>query len=123
VTATTASEPVFPPDSLSAGALVVAIGAYTTETQELAPAVVEDAAVVFADVPAEVVETGDFLGTDVGVEDLVALGRLLGDGYEQQSPEGVRVVASVGSAVLDAAAGAHLYGRAREVGVGTEVSL
>ena len=123
VTATTATDPVFPPDSLSAGALVVAIGAYTAETQELAPAVVEDAAAVFADVPEEVVETGDVRGTDLGVEDLVALGRLLGDGYGKQSPEGVRVVASVGSAVLDAAAGAHLYGRAREAGVGTEMSL
>ena len=123
VTATTASEPVFPPDSLSAGALVVAIGAYTAETQELAPAVVEDAAAVFADVPEEVVESGDFLGTDLGVEDLVALGRLLGNGDEQQSTEGVTVVASVGSAVLDAAAGVHLYERAQEAGAGTEVSL
>ena len=123
VTATSASEPVFPPDSLSTGALVVAIGAFTTETQELAPAVVEEAAAVFADVPEEVIETGDFLGTDLGVEDLVALGRLLGDGYEQQSPEGVTVVASVGSAVLDAAAGIHLYERAREAGAGIEVSL
>ena len=123
VTATTASEPVFPPDSLSAASLVVAIGAYTAETQEIAPAVVEDAAAVFADVPEEVIETGDFRDTDLGVEDLVALGRLLGDGYEQQSPEGVTVVASVGSAVLDAAAGAHLHEQAREAGVGTEVSL
>ena len=123
VTATTASEPVFPPESLSAGALVVAIGAFTAETQELAPAVVDDAAAVFADVPEEVVETGDFLGTDLGVEDLVALGRLLGDGDEQESPEGVTVVASVGSAVLDAAAGIHLYERAREAGAGIEVSL
>lgn len=123
VTATTASEPVFPPESLSAGALVVAIGAYTAETQELAPAVVEDVAAVFADVPEEVIQTGDFLGTNLGVEDLVALGRLLGDGYEQQSPEGVTVVASVGSAVLDAATGIHLYERAREADAGTEVSL
>ncbi|PSP68716.1 ornithine cyclodeaminase [Halobacteriales archaeon QS_1_69_70] len=123
VTATTASEPVFPPESLSAGALVVAIGAFTAETQELAPAVVEDAAAVFADGPEEVIETGDFRGTALGVEDLVALGRLLGDGAEQQSPEGATVVASVGSAVLDAAAGAHLYERAREAGAGTEVSL
>ena len=123
VTATTASEPVFPPDSLSAGALVVAIGAFTAETQELAPAVVEEASAVVADVPEEVVETGDLRGTDLGVEDLVALGRLLGDGDEQQSPEGVTVVASVGSAVLDAAAGIHLYERAREAGAGIEVSL
>ena len=122
VTATTASEPVFPSESLSAGALVVAIGAYTAETQELAPAVVEEAA-VFADVPEEVIRTGDFLGTDLGVEDLVALGRLLGDEHEQQSPEGVTVVASVGSAVLDAATGIHLYERAREADAGIEVSL
>jgi ornithine cyclodeaminase/alanine dehydrogenase-like protein (mu-crystallin family) len=35
----------------------------------------------------------------------------------------VTVVASVGSAVLDAATGIHLYERAREADAGIEVSL
>jgi alanine dehydrogenase len=123
VTATTASEPVFPPEALGPGTLVVAIGAFNAETQELAPAVVESAGAVFADVPGEVIETGDFLETDLTVEDLVPMGRMLADGYERDSPEAVLVAASVGSAVLDAAAGGWLYDRAREADIGTEVSL
>jgi len=123
VTATTATAPVFPPESLPAGALVIAIGAYTAETQELAPAVVEDAGAVFADVPEEVAATGDVRGTSLGVEDLVPMGRLLATGAGADSAEGTCVVASVGSAVLDAAAGARLYERARDAGIGTEVSL
>lgn len=123
VTATTATEPVFPPDALPPGTLVVAIGAFNAETQELDPAVVEGAAEVFADVPEEVAETGDFLGTGLGVSDLVPMGRLLADGYERDSPADRLVVASVGSAVLDAAASATVYERARAEGVGTEVSL
>ena len=123
VTATTAGEPVFPPEALAPGTLVVAVGAFDAETQELAPAVVEGAAEVFADVPEEVVETGDFLGTDLGAGDLVPMGATLAEGYDRDSPADVLVVASVGSATLDAAAGGTLYERAREAGVGTEVPL
>lgn len=121
VTATTAREPVFPPDALEPGALVVAVGAYTAETQELDPAVLERATEVFADVPGEVAETGDLLPTDLGVGDLTAFGGWL-DG-DRDPPAGRVVVASVGSAVLDAAAGAFVYERAREAGVGTDLSL
>jgi alanine dehydrogenase len=123
VTATTAGEPVFPPEALAPGTLVVAIGAFNAETRELAPAVVEGAAEVFADVPDGVAATGDFLGTSLGADDLVPMGTMLAEGDERGSPEEGLVVASVGSATLDAAAGGTLYERAREAGVGTEVSL
>ncbi|MEF8886433.1 MAG: ornithine cyclodeaminase family protein [Haloarculaceae archaeon] len=121
VTATTATEPVFPPDALAPGALVVAVGAYTGEMQELDPAVLEGAETVLADVPSEVAETGDLLSTDLGVEDLTEFGeRLNGD---DDPPAGRVVVASVGTAVLDAAAGTFLYERAREEPVGTDIAL
>jgi alanine dehydrogenase len=123
VTATTATEPVFPPDALAPGALVVAVGAFTAETQELAPAVLHRAERVFADVPDEVAETGDVLASNLGAADLVELGVPLADGYARDAPEGVLVVASVGSATLDAAAGAAVYERAVEAGDGTEVQL
>ncbi|MFC7232295.1 ornithine cyclodeaminase family protein [Saliphagus sp. GCM10025308] len=123
VTATTATEPVFPADALEPGALVVAVGAFTAEMQEVEPAVLEDAGVVFADVPSEVAETGDVLATSLGAEDLVALGELVADGYERRSPDEVVVVDSVGSATLDAAAGTTVYRRALERDAGTEVSL
>ena len=121
VTATTATEPVFPPDALAPGALVVAVGAYTAETQELAPAVLEGASEVFADVPGEVAETGDLLAADLGVGDLVEFGAWL-DG-DRDPPAGRVVIESVGTAVLDAAAGAFVYERAREREVGTDIAL
>jgi len=123
VTATTATEPVFPPGALGPGTLVVAIGAFTAETQELDPAVIDRAAAVFADVPEEVAETGDFLETPLGADDLVPMGSMLAEGYDRDSPGDVLIAASVGSATLDVAAGQHLYDRAREAGVGTDISL
>ena len=123
VTATTATEPVFPPDALDAGALVVAVGAFTEEMQEVDPLVLERAERVFADVPEEVAGTGDLLASDLRADDLVELGVPLTDGYVRESPEGVLVVVSVGSATLDAAAGETVYREARDAGDGTEVSL
>jgi alanine dehydrogenase len=78
---------------------------------------------VFADVPDEVAETGDVLASDLGAADLVELGVPLADGYARDAPEEVLVVASVGSATLDAAAGTAVYERAVEAGDGTEVQL
>jgi len=123
VTATTATEPVFPAAALAPGALVVAVGAFTDEMQELEPAVLADAERVFADVPSEVAHTGDLLASSLEVSDLVELGVPLDEGYTRESPSGRLVVASVGSATLDATAGAAVYRRAVEAGDGTEVSL
>ena len=123
VTATTATEPVFPPDALDPGTLVVAVGAFTAEMQELDPRVLERAERVFADVPAEAAETGDILASDRDADDLVELGLPLRDGYARESPDGVVVVARVGSATLDDAAGETVYRRAVEAGAGTEISL
>ncbi len=123
VTATTATAPVFPPDALVPGALVVAVGAYTAQTQELAPAVLERAAEVVADVPAGVAETGDLLATGLGAGDLVPLGAVLAGDVPVDSRDEVVVVESVGSAVLDAAAATFVYERAEETGVGTDLSL
>ena len=123
VTATTATEPVFPAAALAPGALVVAVGAFTDEMQELEPAVLADAERVFADVPSEAAHTGDLLASPLGAADLVELGTPLADGYARESPSEALVVASVGSATLDAAAGAAVYRRAVEAGDGTTVSL
>ena len=123
VTATTATEPVFPPDALDAGALVVAVGAFTAEMQEIDPGVLDRAERVVADVPEEAAETGDLLASGLDADDLFELGVPLADGYDRTSPDGVLVVVSVGSATLDAAAGETVYRRAVEAGDGTEVPL
>jgi alanine dehydrogenase len=123
VTATTATEPVFPPDALRAGSLVVAVGAFTADMQELDPRVLERAERIFADVPEEVVETGDLLASNLDAADLIELGVPLTDGYVRESSDGVLVVLSVGSATLDAAAGETVYRRAVESDDGTEIPL
>ncbi len=123
VTATTATEPVFPPDALDPGTLVVAVGAFTAEMQELDPAVLDRSETVFADVPDEAAETGDLLAADRDADTLVPLGDALADGYDRRSDEAILTVASVGSATLDAAASARIYKTAVEAGAGTDLSL
>lgn len=121
VTATTASEPVFPGDALAPGTLVVAVGAYDPSTRELDARTIERAARVFADVPDEAAETGDVLESDLGPDDLVPFSDLFLDGPGREGETEILVVESVGSATLDAAAAEHVYERARERGVGTAI--
>jgi alanine dehydrogenase len=121
VTATTATEPVFPGDALSPGTLVVAVGAYTPEMRELDWETVSRAARLFADVPTEAAETGDFPAHDASA--LTPLSAVFEGETGGGSDEEIVVVASVGSAVLDAAAAAALFDAAVAENVGTEVDL
>jgi len=124
VTATTATQPVFPAGALAADALVVAVGAYSAETRELPPAVVDRASRVVADVPREVAEIGDLRGSALDAADLVPLADVLdGRAPERTDADGVIVAESVGSAVLDAATAGHLVERARDRDVGTTFDL
>lgn len=119
VTATTATEPVVPTDALVPNAVVVAVGAYTGEMQELEPATLTDADAVFADVPVEAAETGDAHAASLTVDDL----RPLSAAFDEQSREGRRVVLSVGSAVFDAATADHVHEQAAAEGVGRVIDL
>jgi alanine dehydrogenase len=120
VTATTATEPVFPGDALAPGALVVAVGAYTAEACELDGTTIDRAARVFADVPEEVAGIGDVRGR-LSADELVPLSDVF-EGRAGREHDGERlVVDSVGSAVLDAATAGHLLERAEADGVGRVV--
>ena len=121
VTATTSTEPVFDGDDLSPGALVVAVGAYTASMRELDGRTVERAARVFADVPAEAAATGDLPRHEPA--DLVSLASVFEGEAGRRDDDEVLVVASVGSAVLDAATASHVYDRAVAEGVGEVVDL
>ena len=123
VTATTSTEPVFPADALDDGALVVAVGAYTAEMQELEPAVFDRAARVFADVPEEVVATGDLTATDLDESDLLPFSSVLSGDAGRERDDEILVVESVGSAVMDVAAATEVYETARERGTGSEQEL
>ncbi|SEW24647.1 ornithine cyclodeaminase family protein [Halobacterium jilantaiense] len=123
VTATTSADPVFPADALADGALVVAVGAYTAEMQELDPAVFDRAARVFADVPEEVAATGDLTATDLDESDLIPFSAVLRGERGRERGDEALVVESVGSAVMDVAAATEVYETARERDVGSEQPL
>ncbi|WP_265111532.1 ornithine cyclodeaminase family protein [Halosolutus halophilus] len=121
VTATTSTEPVFPGEALEDGTLVVAVGAYTPEMRELDAATIDRAATVIADVPAEAAETGDL--RDRPAREIQPLADALAGRGGRESPADVVVVASVGTAVLDAATAEFVFDRAAANDVGTTVSL
>ncbi|GAB7093141.1 alanine dehydrogenase [Halolamina litorea] len=121
VTATTATEPVFPGDALAPGTLVVAVGAYTAEMRELDEATVSRAARLFADVPEEAAGTGDFPAHDASA--FTPLSAVVAGSAGRESADDVLVVGSVGSAVLDAAAATALFERAVSEHVGRRLPL
>ena len=122
VTTTTSTEPVFPGEALSDGALVIAVGAYTPEMRELDDATVERAARVFADVPEEAAETGDLREHEE--LDLREFGAALaGETAGREADDEIVVLESVGTAVLDAATAEFVFDRAVERDLGTTVPL
>ncbi len=121
VTATTATEPVFDGENLADGTLVVAVGAYTAETRELDGRTVERAAAIYADVPGEAAETGDFPSHEA--DDLIPFASVLSGDAGREFADDVLVVASVGTAVLDAVAAEHVYDRAEREDVGVDLPL
>lgn len=123
VTATTSPVPVFPGENLAPGTVVVAIGAYTAEMQEIDPHTFERAARVFADVPEEVAEIGDIMESDLTEDDLIPFSELLHGDPSRNSPDDIIVVESVGSAVMDAAAAGYIYEQAMERDFGIDVDI
>lgn len=121
LTATTSEEPVFSGSALAPGALVVAVGAYAPEMRELDAETIDRAEAVLADVPEEAIHTGDLRETDLDADDLVPLSAVFEGEFERD--DGILVLCSVGSAVLDAATADHLVDRAEEADRGTSISL
>ncbi|MFC6737111.1 ornithine cyclodeaminase family protein, partial [Halolamina salina] len=89
--------------------------------RELDATTVSRAARLFADVPAEAAETGDFPDRDESA--FTPLSAVFEGESGRESATEILVVASVGSAVLDAAAATSLVERARAENVGTGVGL
>lgn len=123
VTTTTASDPVFPGDRLDPGTVVVAVGAYNSEMQELDTATMSRASRIFADVPAEAATTGDVQNTGVDPDMIQPFSDLFTAAASQRSDEEIIVVLCVGTAVMDAAAGEHVYQKAVDAGKGTTIDL
>jgi ornithine cyclodeaminase/alanine dehydrogenase-like protein (mu-crystallin family) len=125
-TATSSAVPVFDPAHLAPGAHVNAIGAYRPDMAEIPPETVRASAVVVDHAPACLAEAGDLLQAfdtpDAAAAHVAAeigdlcLGRVA-------VPSGPTLFKSVGVAVQDLAAAAHVVRRAQESGLGTSVLL
>jgi len=123
VTATTSPKPVFPGDQLEPGTLVVGIGAYTAEMQEIDPTTFDRAARIFADVPEEVAEIGDVREAGLDVDDLLPFSSVFEGEAGRGDADEIIVVESVGSAVMDAATAGLVYEKAVEEDVGTTLQF
>lgn len=115
-TATRSTEPLILASDLAPGAHINAIGAYRPNMVELAPEVLDRAAVVaIDDREAAMSEAGDILqAIDGGVEvqsRLQLIGALIAD-PEWRRPEGISVFKSVGTAAQDWAIARLAYTRA-----------
>ncbi len=115
VTATTSADPVLPDDpALFAGRLVVAVGSFRPHMRELPEALLRRAARVYVDTEQALEESGDLavpLARGwIGRDRVEPLGSALGQPVRAGRMAPV-VYKSVGMALLDVFAAAHLYER------------
>jgi len=116
VTATTSAEPVLPDEpALFAGRLVVAVGSFRPHMRELPEALLRGAARVYVDTEQALEESGDLAVPLArgwfGRDRIEPLGRAL-QSPVRAGPGSTVVYKSVGMALLDVFAAAHLYERA-----------
>jgi ornithine cyclodeaminase/alanine dehydrogenase-like protein (mu-crystallin family) len=127
--ATTATTPLFDGADLAPGAHVDAIGSFRPATRELDTATIRRARVVVETYDGVLAEAGDLLipiqEGAIAREHIVAeLAELVsGARPGRLSADDITVFKSVGFALEDLATARLAYERARERGVGTEVSL
>ncbi len=126
---TSSGEPVVKSEWVAPGAHINAIGAYTPSTRELDTDTVARSRLFVDSRESALAEAGDFLipKEEGAIEDEDLLGELgqvlLGAIPGREGPDDVTVFKSLGIAMEDVAAAHHVYQRAKEGGVGTEVAL
>jgi ornithine cyclodeaminase len=129
VTATTAREPVLRREWISAGAHINAIGTFSPKAREIDTATMVDATVFVDARESALNEAGDYLIAAaegaIGPEHIRAeLGEvLIGKHPGRISPDEITLFKSLGLAVEDLAAAAHVYQRAREQNAGTWIQF
>lgn len=123
ITTTTSTDPVFSTEAVQDGTLIIGIGAFRPDMQELEPGIFNKADLVFADVPDEVMEIGDLTATSLSKDLLIPLSRAFKSETCRTSEDEIIVVESVGSAVFDAATAAHIYTLAHDQDVGTNIDM
>lgn len=130
VTSTNAQKPVFSAASISAGAHINAIGSYRPTMQELpTDLIVRANKVVVESVEGALDETGDLLlpieaGVFAADRIYAELGEIAaGDKKGRESDDEITVFKSVGLAVMDVVVAKAMIDKAKELGLGQQVSL
>lgn len=129
ITATTSSEPVFDGKELSLGVHINAMGSNQPDRRELDGETIRRADLIAVDsVEQAHLEAGDLiLAAQAGVNPwskTVELGEILtGHHPGRTAREQTTLFKSIGIAIEDIAAAAHIYERARVAGVGQEVGF
>lgn len=127
-TATDATEPVFEIGAVSPGAHINAVGSFKPGMRELGDDLVARARVFVDSVADALEEAGELLhALAAGVTDSrcwIEIGAVVNGSAEGRTgAEEITIFKSVGLAVQDAVAADLAYRRAREAGLGSEVSL
>ncbi len=127
--ATTATAPLFSWPEVAPGTHINAVGAFTPTMCEVDPETIAHARIFVDQREAALIEAGDLIqplssSRISGPATWTELGELLtGSKPGRQHPEEVTFFKSVGIAVQDAAAALHVYHKARQLGIGTEVDM
>ena len=127
-TATTATEPLFADTDVAPGTHINAVGAYTPMMQEVPSETVARAYVVVDQFAAAWEEAGDLIkARDAGLmheDSAVELGAIVnGMSPGRISPTQITLFKSVGNAVQDIAVARRAFDRARERGMGQNITL
>lgn len=126
---TTSKKPLFPAGALTPGAHINAVGSYLPEMGEIGPDVLCRADRVYIDTPAALEESGDLLiPLRQGLWSVDALSGLVGGVFlggvpGRQADDEITLFEAVGSAADDLVVGQRMVERARELGLGTRISL
>jgi alanine dehydrogenase len=123
ITTTTSTSPVFSTGAVQDGTLIVGIGAFRPDMQEIESEVFTKADLIFADVPEEAIQIGDLTATSLSKDQLLPLSTAFKGEAGRSSEDEIIVVESVGSAVFDAATAAHIYTLTHEQDIGINLSL
>ncbi len=127
--ATSSTTPVIQTEWISAGALVISLGAYRPEMREMDPALIARARVIVDSRAAALVEAGDIVhGICEGRFSEAHIAGELGDVIRgrirgRAAVDEVVIFKSLGMAVEDVVAAQLAVSRAREKGAGREISL
>lgn len=127
-TATTATESLFADTDVAPGTHINAVGAYTPTMQEIPAETVARAYVVVDQFAAAWEEAGDLIkARDAGLlheDSAVELGAIVnGMSPGRTSPTQITLFKSVGNAVQDIAVARRAFDRAREHGMGQNITL